>query len=89
MRTAHAPTRSSPRRPLPIMLRLSLRRTQSISSSETGFVSFFEIRKKLDVAAGIAARVNRLYGAKSIVMDGPTLSKAEPGLRRPVAGAVH
>lgn len=71
------------------MLRLSLRRTQSISSSETGFVSFFEIRKKLDVAAGIAARVNRLYGAKSIVMDGPTLSKAEPGLRRPVAGAVH
>ncbi len=54
-----------------------------------GFRQAYRDPGALAAAAKLAARLEREYAVKSAVLDSNALGRAEPGLLRPMAGAVH
>lgn len=54
-----------------------------------GFRKAYRSARGFDAAAAAAERYQAEHGVPSTLLDGAALSKAEPGLRRSLAGAVH
>lgn len=54
-----------------------------------GYRALFRTDRALDAAATAAQELQTRFGVRHEMMDGPTLARAEPLLRRPLAGAIH
>lgn len=54
-----------------------------------GYRQAYRSRRAHELAAAEAERVGREHGVPFAVEDGAALARAEPALRRPMAGAVH